>query len=391
MKEKVLLTLLLFAAFTLSGCIEEYEADITSEDSDLLVVEGTICSSTLNKFFLSRSQAVNYTNTPLMVHGAKVSIHGSDGSTYPTQETDGYYCCTLGELKPDVEYYLRIETNGEVYESTPQQPLRTEAILEVYAEQVTPYNNIDVRVTPETPLDPQQTHYYSWSYVETWEVHPDYTTDIYFDTNTMSPGYDPDQFPRRGWKNVTSSTIMVGSSLSYAGQHIQQLKLYDIDRRNERMYYRYSGLIQQRAITKAEYEYELARRQAGSEMGGLFTPLPSALPTNIHCLTTKKHVIGFVGCSLNTSEHRFFLDAKDYSIVRPGTSDARKWLEDCTESDCLRMVQKEKMFLCEWQDERFMPDGKLKTAWAYEYQLDVRLRGATAEMPEFWIDYIYEE
>ena len=39
----------------------------------------------------------------------------------------------------------------------------------------------------------------------------------------------------------------------------------------------------------------------------------------------------------------------------------------------------------------FMPDGKLKTAWAYEYQLDVRLRGATAEMPEFWIDYIYEE
>ena len=29
---------------TLTGCIDEYEADIHYEDTDLLVVEGTICS-----------------------------------------------------------------------------------------------------------------------------------------------------------------------------------------------------------------------------------------------------------------------------------------------------------------------------------------------------------
>ena len=48
------------------------------------------------------------------------------------------------------------------------------------------------------------------------------------------------------------------------------------------------------------------------------------------------------------------------------------------------MVEDEGMFLCEWNDERFMPDGTLRTAWAYKYQLDVRLNGAYIERPDFW-------
>ena len=138
----------------------------------------------------------------------------------------------------------------------------------------------------------------------------------------------------------------------------------------------------QRAISKAEYEYELARRQAGSEMGGLFTPLPSALPTNIHCLTSSKHVIGFVGCSLNVSEYRFFLYAKDFSIYIPQLEDARLWIDNCNEDICCRMVDKG-MFLCEWEDNR-ISFGTLKTAWAYERQLDVRYKGAYIEKPDFW-------
>jgi hypothetical protein len=31
-----------------------------------------------------------------------------------------------------------------------------------------------------------------------------------------------------------------------------------------------------------------------------------------------------------------------------------------------------------------MPGGKLQTAWAYQYQLDVRYKGAYIEEPDFW-------
>ena len=118
-----------FLLFTLSGCIEEYEADIPADDSDLLVVEGAICSGNMNKFILSRTQALNSHYTPQMVMGAVVSVRGSDGSEYMTQVANGYYTCWIESLAPDVDYYLHIETDGEVYESDPQKPLRMELRL----------------------------------------------------------------------------------------------------------------------------------------------------------------------------------------------------------------------------------------------------------------------
>ena len=368
---------------TLSGCIEEYEADIPSEDTDLLVVEGAICSSQMNKFVLSLTQSVNSSNTPpRMVTRAIVSVRGSNGSEYLTQEANGYYSCWIDALDPDVEYYLHIETDDEVYESEPQKPLRTEGIAEVRGVQNTPESDIDVLVTPEAPFNPDRANYYSWTYDETWEVHADYSTHMYFDVETMTRIFNNNLFPHRGWKDATGSLIVVGASTNYEGQHIQKLKMYDLSHSSDKMYYMYSALVHQRAISKAEYEYELARRQAGSEMGGLFTPLPSALPTNIRCLTSNKHVIGFVGCALNTSEYRFFLDAEDFSIDKIRYEDARVWIDNCNEEICAKMVEKG-LYLCEWEDNR-ISFGTLKTAWATEYQLDVRYKGAYIERPDFW-------
>lgn len=374
---------LMVGVSALWGCVEEYEADIAEEDSTLLVFEGTICSGKLNTFYLSVTQPVNSVGLPRRVVGAKVSVRGSDGSEYVAIGVYEYYTCMIDTLYPDVEYLLHIEIDGDVYESEPQKPLPTEGIAEVRGVQNTQESNIDVLVTPDEPFAADKTNYYSWTYDETWEVYPEYTIMMYFDTDLMEPVYKEDLFPERGWKDSKGSTIMVGASMNYEGHHIRGLKLYDIDRGNERIFHRYSGLVHQRAISKAEYEYELARRQAGSEMGGLFTPLPSALPTNIRCLTSDKRVIGFVGCSQNTTDYRFFLNAADISVYRPPRADTRVWLDDCNEKDCYRMVERG-FFLCDWQDERGMPDGTLRTAWAHAYQLDVRYQGAYIEKPDFW-------
>ena len=378
-----LFTFLLFIACTLSSCVEEYEADISEDDSNLLVVEGAICASQVNKFYLSRTQSLHSSATPQMVTGAKVSVRGTDGTEYVTQEDAVCYSVRIDVLSPDVDYYLHIEDGGEVYESEPQKPIPTEQIAEVKGVQNTPWSNIDVLVTPDAPFEPGRENYYLWTYEETWEVRPEYTTNIRFDPESMTAVYDPHQFPDRGWKNAIGQDIMVSSSRNYDGQHIRQLKLYDIGREGERMFFRYSSLVHQRAITKAEYEYELARRQASSEMGGLFTPQPSQLPTNLRCLTSGKHVIGYVGCSLNTAERRVFFDHIDFSVSSPDYKDRRVWLENCTEEDCLQKV-KNGMYLCEWQDDRMIPDGTLRTAWATVYQLDVRLRGAYVEKPYYW-------
>lgn len=376
--------LLALSLFILSGCIEEFEADIPEADSSLLVVEGTICSGKMNTFILSRTQPVNSSYTPRMVVGAKVSVRGSDGSEYRAEGTGGNYACWIESLNPDAEYSLHIETDGEVYESEPQKPLRTESIAEVHGVQDTPDSDIDILITPDAPFEPGHANYYSWTYDETWEVQSDYTTSVFYDIELMDAVIKPNQFPWRGWKDAASSAIMVGGSANYEGQHIRNLKLYDIGHHlDERMYHRYTSLVHQRAITKAEYEYELARRQAGLEMGGLFTPQPSALPTNIHCLTANRHVIGFVGCSMNTSEYRFFLDASDYAIRLPVHDDTREWLTNPQSWLCRQMVESG-MFLCVWEISG--TTGSLETAWATEQQLDVRYKGAYIEKPDFWVE-----
>lgn len=376
---------LMMGMSTLTGCIEKYEADIPTDETGLLVVEGTITPGE-NKFILQRTTALDSYFTYYMEGNASVVVRGTDGSAYETEDDNGTYTCYIDELKPDVQYYLHIEASGEVYESDPQTPLPTEKIAEVRGDQSTPRSNIDILVTPAEPFDNSKINYYTWTYEETWEVHPDYNTFVYYDVNNMCcVKTNHLLYPERGWKDAPSSSIMVGSSTNYDAQHIQQLKIYDIGNDSEKMYYRYSGLVHQRAISKAEYEYELARRQAGSEMGGLFTPQPSALPTNIHCLTSKKHVIGFVGCALNTSEYRFFLEPQNYSIYRPAEKDMRRWVENPSPDDCIELV-KNGLHLCEWDDSYMSPEGKpiLQTAWAYEYQLDVRYRGAYIEEPDFW-------
>lgn len=376
---------LMMGMSTLTGCIEKYEADIPSDETGLLVVEGTITPGK-NTFRLQRTTALDSYYSYLVVDDAWVVVRGTDGSEYRTEGDYGTFTCTIDELNPNVQYYLHIETDGEVYESDPQTPLRTEKIADVRGDQSTPRSDIDILVTPAEPYDNSKINYYTWTYEETWEVHPEYNTFVYYDVENMQCVKNNHLlYPERGWKDEASSTIMVGSSTNYDAQHIQQLKIYDISRESEKMYVRYSGLVHQRAISKAEYEYELARRQAGSEMGGLFTPQPSALPTNIHCLTSKKHVIGFVGCALNTSEYRFFLEPKDYSIYHPIDKDKRRWVEAPSADECVELV-KSGLHLCEWDDTYMSPEGVpiLQTAWAYEYLLDVRLRGAYIEEPDFW-------
>lgn len=371
---------------TLTGCIDEYEADIHYEDTDLLVVEGTICSGQTNRFYLSHTQALNSFDMPRRVSGAIVSVRGTDGSEYPTSLDNGCYFCQLGQLSPDVEYYLHIEYEDEIYESTPQKPLPSEGITQVKAVQNFPRGNIDVLVTPEEPLDPGVTNYYSWTYDETYEVRPEYETTMYFDVELGEPVYeDIYHFPPRGWIDGRGTSIMVGASTGYEGEHIQGMKIYGLSHTDSKVYYMYSGLVHQRAISKGEYEYELARRQASSEMGGLFTPLPSALPTNIRCLTSGKRVIGYIGCSLNTSDFRFFINASEFTIRRYTGGDNRVWLVSPTVADCCAMVARG-MYLVEWLIPEMTDDNKLHTAWAYLHQLDVRARysGAYVEKPGYW-------
>jgi hypothetical protein len=211
-----------------TGCVEEYEAELPAKDTHLLVVSGTICSNQHNQFRLTlstflRNASDDLANSslseslsaPVAVSGAKVTICGTDGTEYECtegRETDkkpkigtydeytglyeyynseygyyytsyeeeyeeysygtGVYSCDVPKLNPDVSYFLTIKNWGEVYQSTPEKPIRTPEIERMEYFQKDSLSGVEILLTTEAPDAPDETTYFIWDYDETWEVRP---------------------------------------------------------------------------------------------------------------------------------------------------------------------------------------------------------------------------
>lgn len=414
------------ALFMMTGCVEEFEADLPEAESRLLVVNGTICSNSSSVFNLTWTVPLSseeyrdyyYDDSDYSyavveyVTDAKISICGTDGSVYECPEVrfprgdwyygddeeyvdyedwyaqygsyfgTGVYTCDTPQLNPDVAYYVTIEYDGEVYQSTPEKPIRTPEIENLECFQKDSLSNIEVLISTAEPDNPDQTAYYTWSYFETWEVRPTRTTKIYFDVETRQKcDLKPDQlYPQRGWKFGQDEDILTASSAHYGGGKLSRYQLYELSQNDARVAWNYSTEVTQRAISKAEYEYTMACIQAGWEMGGLFSPQPSAMPSNIHCTTSSKRALGFVGCSLNTTTKRLLIDGTTIyrNLPQPGIS---KILDDCNEDDCCEMVE-QGWVLFLWFDGRLVHN-PLSTYWARPYDFDIRLQGVILDKPNY--------
>ena len=386
--------------FVMTGCVEEFEVELPESETHLLVVNGTICSSQYNQFHLTWSTSLENANegkknntssleTVRPVLNAIVTVCGTDGSRYECRDEGaeygnptGVYACNLPELNPDVSYYLDINCRTDIYRSSPEKPIHTPDVEALEYFQKDSLSDVEVLLTTDTPDDPNKTSYYTWDYSETWEIRPTRTTSIYFDIEHMTRLMltKDKMYPKRGWKFGRNETILAGSTIHYAGGRFSKYQLLDISRDDERVSWYYCFDLRQRAISKAEYEYETACRQAGWEMGGLFTPQPSALPSNIRCTTSSKRVIGYVGCSQNMAYKRMYIDGTTISRILPQPNKLTR-LDDCSEVDCMRMTQEGKV-LYDWNDGR-RADLPLVTIWGEPVDFDVRLRGATIERPYY--------
>lgn len=388
---------LMVSVFMLTGCVEEFEPELPDNGTKLLVVSGTITSDTQNTFLLTWSTSLNssmvqtytdkfnnsYTITNIdPVMSANVYVRGSDGSEYSCKETaDGVYQCILPKLKEDVGYHLDIKIGNSAYESTPEKPIRTPELDFTYVQEDS-LSDIDFLVTTGAPDDPDQVNYFIWDYDETWEVRPRAHTRSYFDTLRVELKLSPDPiYPEHGWKFGRNRDILIGSTVHYPDGRFHRYKLYDIPRDDERIFWNYCSHLTQRAISKAEFEYHQATHQAAWEMGGLFTPQPSAPPSNIHCTTSGKKAIGYIGCSMNTVTLRGYLDGKTISRKVKEHAPADKEINPLREEYLARVRNG-------WAVLEFLklqdangPGTNIYVWWVPVYEVDIRLEGATIERP----------
>ena len=152
---------------------------------------------------------------------------------------------------------------------------------------------VDIQVsTASSETDEPQ--YTRWEYEEWWEIYTPWTATMEYDPQTDKI-IDVAVKKHHGWATALSESPISASSEAFKDNRLQKYRLYSIDHTDNRLQTCYFTRVKEYAISKAEYEYEDLRNRQSFQMGGLFTPQPSELPSNIHCLEEDRKAIGFVG------------------------------------------------------------------------------------------------
>lgn len=302
---------LLACSLLMTSCIEDFVPNLEEEDQYLLVVEGNIYSDSLCSFHLGRTEGLNMPYnwdfdfypgvygqrpSPIDFSNAEICVMGSDGTIFPgsvNPHSVPPFQVNVGTLKQGVKYWLQVKVDGLTYESEPQEPLFAVSIDSLSFAQ--DREDLEVDILVSTAASGTGTPQYTrWEYDEYWEIYTPWAAFMEYDPNTDNI-IAVTAMKHHGWANDSSKSYILASSETFKDNRLQQYRLYSIDHADNRLQTCYYTRVKEYAISKAEYEYENLRNRQSSDMGGIFTPQPSELPSNIRCLEEDRKAIGFVG------------------------------------------------------------------------------------------------
>ena len=394
---KKLLYILIILILLPFGCISEFKAELSFEEDDILVVAGDIIENTEVDFVLSKSFSINSANPPAESQNvvATVTVVGSDGyqSSPATPMGKGVYRLAIGELKDDVAYGLRIGYYGNTYTSQPSTPLRTPEIDEISLAQPEEYGDVSLQVSThdDTSSEPR---YFIWNYQEDWEfpawkytrlyVHQLSQNLIIIDTVNYNYKYVC-------WKKNTVNELLIGTTEMLTENRLVNKELLNYPSGDERFRSLYCLTLTQKAISKEAYEYYKSKKTENEEMGGIFTPQPSEVKSNVVCRTDpSKRTIGFVSVVKNITRKRVFVSEEDITRHwRPGCTLMSEGAVEAeqqkygykTPEDYLLSTGKEPVG--DW-----FSDGKIVDMEIHGYAdrscVDCVLGGGTKDKPDFW-------
>ncbi|MBQ3190426.1 MAG: DUF4249 domain-containing protein [Bacteroides sp] len=320
----------LYTIVSFGGCVEKFEANIANKATEGLVIEGDIISDSTVVFRLSKTLPLTETDEnkglfyDYYVSDADLSVKGNDGSSWQGQLLEkGEYQVQLGTLNPDVEYFLEIQYNGDTYLSEPQKPLACSEIEKLSFKQSDLSNSVTIHLDSKE-VDLSETKYYLWYFEEDWEVRTPYATTGLYDPGLKNIVFYPTPPVAQGWCYSGLDKILLGTTESTRENRIVNQIIQTIGQSDYRLSVLYSIRVQQRNLTRKEYEYYQVRAKLNSEMGGLFTPQPSELPTNITCSNPDSKVIGYVGCNMGVAHSQLYISSRDVSYVRDNQCDEGK-------------------------------------------------------------------
>lgn len=355
------------------GCVEKYEPPATIANKNFLVVDGYIKSGT-DSTIITLSRTSNLGNSiPFIPElNGHLFIEKDGAVQYSFQDLGGgRYFSQVQFPDNKSKYRLRIVTSGG------KQYLSDE----ISVAKTPPIDSVSFTVNPGGVIfsvnthDPQNnTRYYKWEYVETWEFHSKYESNLEFINGVVVPRAPGNEI-FVCYTSDKSSEILLGSSTNLSDDIIYQQPLLTVPPNSSQVSVRYSLLVRQYALTRDAFTYWQNIKKTTEQLGSIFDAQPSQFMGNIHSVSdSTEPVLGFISAS-SVQEKRIFVTADD---VKPWYYEGRPCeLKNLGQSyagtDGLIPVNLTGFYPLSYQ-----------VYWAEADCVDCRRGGGTTVKPSFW-------
>lgn len=392
MKNSLGSLLILCFSILLCSCIKEYDSVYVETGEPILIVNGQICSNSVCEFILRSTIGLNQTSEDALyqtVNGAVIEVRSSDGERFEAYTdilSPGHYFVPVGQLNPNVSYYLYIEcllrNRLEQFQSEPLRPLDSPSISEIEYEVHKQDSLISFYITSEPT---REEIYYYWDYEECWEIYTPLRCDweYVYSKDTIIKSSVP---LYHGWAEKNRHNIVVGTNRDYVDGKMPRQLLYSVSISNDRFQTRYRTKVRQMSISKEEYEYYLTLKKQTDEMGGIFTPMPSDLPSNIYGLSGNR-AIGYIGVRNHVGESVLYVKGGEnvgYRKYRPIQTPDPKTIDNCTYQEIFQMGFR----ICQYNPNIEETPWTKKVQWAKRWCVDCTdpLWSASTKRPSYWED-----
>jgi len=308
--------ILFFFLVILFACREKFTLPVKSPPTGYLVVEGFINTGVgPTDIILSRSNIIS-DQTIHYETGAEVQVEGNDNSIYGlTESGPGVYHSDQLHLGNAEQYRLRIKTiSGGEYLSDFTEVRSTPPIDSITWQRKQDGDGVQIYANTHDPAE--NSRYYYWNFLETWEFHMPYVPKLKYDTIFFPPPQPsiaevseipPDSSYYKCWSNESSTAILISSSTKLSKDIISEFPIEFIPPASIKLSVKYSILVSQYTITEDEYNFLQIMKKNTEQTGSVFDPQPSELKGNIHSTTDPNEiVVGFINAS-SLQQQRIFI------------------------------------------------------------------------------------
>ena len=323
------LLLLVAGMLALCGCVYDYtprDASLPGLSSPLVVIDGDIIVGGVTRVKVALTESLFDETLSELPLGTTVMVESESGEVAGATavgDEPGIFEADTRVLDIDGRYRLVVSIPGRGEYISDFAPVMVsppiDGITWSFSDDGS-YANVEVT----THNQESEKLYCKWNFVENWESpavywpNVDYTPNSYSTLKKLTPAES--EARKYCWSEDVQTEICIANTEKLSENLIYKYVLKRIPNTDTRAKALYAITVTQKAISKEAYTYWETLQRNISNIGGIFSALPTEIRGNIASVgNPEEEVVGYVSVT-TTTNIRSFINWEEYDFYNHGCS-----------------------------------------------------------------------